>query len=88
MGLSSMFASVKTLVRVNFLTRISGIMMKGTLGQKVAVVIGCLGILMGLYKAFFWLLLALGGYVICFLAFQDYDRIRSAGRAEEDRRPD
>lgn len=78
MGLSSMFANIKDLVRVNFLTRLSGIMVKGTLGQKVAVVIGCLGILMGLYKAFFWLLLAMAGYVICVLAFQDYERIARA----------
>ena len=85
MGLSSMFESVKTLVRVNFVTRITSIMMRGTLGQKVAVVIGCLGMLMGLYKAFFWLLLALGGYVICFLAFQDYDRLHPRRGAEPDR---
>ena len=87
MGLSSMFQSVKTLIRVNFISRITGIMLKGNLGQKVAVVIGCLGILMGLYKAFFWLLLALGGYIICFLAFQDYDRLHPQGGRRTDDRP-
>jgi hypothetical protein len=49
-------------------------MLKGSLGQKVFVILGCLLILFGVYKAFYWILLSAGGYLIVYLAFKDYDR--------------
>lgn len=73
MSIYSIFEGVKSFVKVNFITRITGIMIKGTLGQKVAIIIGCLGILFGIYRAFSWLLLVLGGYLIVFMAFKDFD---------------
>ncbi len=80
MGFSSTFESAKTFLKMNFVTRITGIMIKGSLGQKVAVVLGCLGILMGIYKAFFWLLLAGAGYLICYLGFQDYEQMTKTAK--------
>jgi len=74
MGLLSFFDGIKSFVKVNFVTRLTGVMVKGTLGQKVAVIIGGVAILFGIYRAFQWILLALGGYIIIFLAFKDYDR--------------
>jgi len=63
----------KAFVKLNFLTRITSIMLKGTLGQKVAVVLGIFCIIFGIYKTFIWLLLMLGGYLVVFLAFKDFD---------------
>ena len=59
---------------MNFITRLTGVMVKGSLGQKVTVVIGTLFILFGIYKAFQWILLATAGYLLVYLAFKDFDR--------------
>lgn len=73
MSFLSYFDGLRNFLKVNFITRITGIMVKGTLGQKVAVIVGCLGIMFGIYKAFVWLLLCLGGYLIVFMAFKDFE---------------
>lgn len=75
MGLSSFFNGIQTFVKVNFITRLTSIMLKGTLGQKVAIVLGGLGMLFGIYRTFQWLLLMLAGYIIIFLAFKDFDNM-------------
>lgn len=75
MGLSSFFNGIQNFIKVNFITRLTNIMLKGTLGQKVAIVIGGLGVLFGIYRTFQWLLLILAGYIIIFLAFKDFDNM-------------
>ncbi|MHC4943396.1 MAG: hypothetical protein ACYTG7_10300 [Planctomycetota bacterium] len=75
MSTKTYFEGFRSFIKVNFITRITGIMLKGTLGQKVAVVIGCLGMLFGIYKTFIWILLVIGGYIIVFLAFKDYENM-------------
>ena len=74
MASTSFFNGMKSFFKVNFITRLSGIMIKGSLGQKVAVILGGLFILFGIYKAFQWILLATAGYIIIFLAFKDYEK--------------
>lgn len=73
--MTSFMENMKSFVKLNFITRMSGIMLKGTLGQKVAVIVGLVAMLFGIYKTFQWLLLIIGGYIIVFLAFKDYENM-------------
>ena len=73
--MASFMESMKSFIKLNFFTRMSGLMLKGTLGQKVAVIIGVVAVLFGIYKTFQWLLLIIGGYIIVFLAFKDFENM-------------
>ena len=71
---TSIFSGVKTFIKTNFITQITGVMVRGSLGQKVAVVLGLLVFLFGAYMAIKWILLIIGGYVVVYLGFKDYER--------------
>lgn len=73
MGFASLFQGLKSFLQLNFFTRAAGIMLKGSLGQKVTVVMGCLGFLFGLYMAFKWILISTAGTILIYLAFRDFD---------------
>lgn len=77
MTMASIFTGLKNFIKTNFITQITGVMVKGTLGHKVAVILGLIIFLFGAYKAIQWILLIIGGYVIVYLAFKDYERMRS-----------
>ncbi len=76
MTFASVFTGAKNFIKTNFITQLTGVMIKGSLGQKVAVVIGLLLFLFGAYKAIQWILLIIGGYAIVYLAFKDYERVK------------
>jgi hypothetical protein len=76
MTLTSFFTGIKNFLKANFITQMTGVMVKGSLGQKVAVVLGLLIFLFGAYMAIKWILLIIGGYIIVYLAFKDYERVR------------
>lgn len=82
MSFSSMFSGLKTFFKMNIITRLTAIMVKGGLGQKVTVILGCLFIFYGIFKAFYWILLATAGYLIVYLAFKDYERMTAASSKE------
>ena len=42
MTIASIFTGLKNFIKTNFITQITGIMVKGTLGHKVAVILGLL----------------------------------------------
>ena len=77
MAMTSIFTGLKNFIKTNFITQITGIMVKGTLGHKVAVILGLLILLFGAYKALLWFLFIIGGYVIVYVAFKDYERMRN-----------
>ena len=77
MAMTSIFTGLKNFIKTNFITQITGIMVKGTLGHKVAVILGLLILAFGAYKALLWFLFIIGGYVIIYVAFKDYERMRN-----------
>jgi len=48
-------------------------MLKGTLSQKVFILLGIVATLVGIYQSIVWLLLIIAGNIIIFLAFKDYE---------------
>jgi hypothetical protein len=74
--MTSIFTGIKNFIKTNFITQITGVMVKGSLGQKVAVLLGLLIFLFGAYMAIKWILLIIGGYIIVYLGFKDYERMR------------
>jgi hypothetical protein len=74
--MTSIFTGIKNFIKTNFITQITGVMVKGSLGQKVAVILGMLIFLFGAYMAIKWILLIIGGYIIVYLGFKDYERMR------------
>jgi len=75
MGMSSVFTGIMNFFKANFITRLTGVMIKGSLGHKVTVILGGLFIVYGVFKAFYWIILATAGYILIYLAFKDYERI-------------
>jgi len=76
------FKGLKKLVQDNFLTKLTSIFVSGTIGQKVAVVLGALGVVIGLWKAFVFLLITVAGVVIIQLAIKDYETSRKDSDSE------
>ena len=76
MSMTSIFTGIKNFIKTNFITQITGVMVRGSLGQKVAVMLGMLIFLFGAYMAIKWILLIIGGYIIVYLGFKDYERMR------------
>lgn len=78
----SFFKGLRKLVQENLLTKLTSIFVSGTIGQKVAVVIGAVGVVVGIWKAFVFLLITVAGAIIIQLAIKDYDASRKDSESE------
>jgi len=68
------FKGLKRLVQDNFVTKMTAIFLRGGIGHKVAIVIGLLGVVIGIWKALVPLLIAIAGLVIIQIAIKDYEK--------------
>lgn len=73
----SWFKSMKTLAQENLFTKVSSLFLSGTIGHKVAVVIGILGVVVGVWYALVPLLISIAGLVIIQIAINDHEKMKS-----------
>ena len=73
------FKNAKNLLLDNFFTKLTAVFVSGTIGHKVAVIVGILGIVVGIWKAFVFLLISLTGIVILQMAIRDFEANRRSG---------
>jgi len=60
----------------NFFVKIIAVFSSGTLGHKVALVIGILAVVVGIWKAFVPLLISVAGLIIIQIAIKDYEKLK------------
>jgi hypothetical protein len=68
---------MKTLAQENLFTKVSSLFLSGTIGHKVAVVIGILGVVVGVWYALVPLLISIAGLVIIQIAINDHEKMKS-----------
>ena len=73
------FGSLKSLFLENAFTKISAVFISGSIGQKVSVVLGILGVVVGIWYALVPLLVSIAGLVIIQVAIKDYDKTKKDG---------
>jgi hypothetical protein len=72
--------SFKKLLQENLLTKLTAIFVSGSIGQKVAVIIGLVAVVIGIWKAFIPLLISVAGLIIMQLAIKDYESSKEASK--------
>lgn len=64
---------LKQLALGNLFAKITAVFISGNIGQKVAVILGLLGVVVGIWQAFIPLLISVAGLVIVQIAITDYE---------------
>ncbi len=64
---------LKNLVVGNLFAKTAAVLISGNIGQKVAVILGFLGIVVGIWQAFIPLMISVAGLVIVQIAINDFE---------------
>ena len=77
MNLFERASDVKGAIRTTTPARVVSVLAGGTLGQRVVTTLGLVAVAFAIYQSLIWGIMLVGGWMLCFFAIRDYERLNS-----------